>query len=49
MTGYAKYKKIPAAKLSVLVTGLMILIGGSSPTRLTLWLEMALHFISIIS
>jgi uncharacterized membrane protein YphA (DoxX/SURF4 family) len=28
MTGYAKYKKVPAAKLSVIVSGLMILIGG---------------------
>ncbi len=28
MVGYAKYKKVPAAKLSVIVSGLMILIGG---------------------
>lgn len=28
MAGYAKYKKVPAAKLAVIVTGLMILIGG---------------------
>ena len=28
MTGYAKYKKLPAAKLGVLVSGLMILAGG---------------------
>lgn len=28
MTGYAQYKKIPAAKLSVVVSGLMILVGG---------------------
>lgn len=28
MTGYAKYKKVPAAKLSVIVSGLMILLGG---------------------
>ena len=28
MTGYAKYKKVPAAKLSVVVSGLMILVGG---------------------
>jgi uncharacterized membrane protein YphA (DoxX/SURF4 family) len=28
MTGYAKYKKVPAAKLSVIISGLMILIGG---------------------
>ena len=28
MTGYAKYKKVPAAKISVIVSGLMILVGG---------------------
>lgn len=28
MTGYATYKKIPAAKLAVIVSGLMILVGG---------------------
>jgi putative oxidoreductase len=28
MGGYAKYKKVPTAKLLVIVTGLMILVGG---------------------
>jgi len=28
MTGYAKYKKLPAAKLGVLLSGLMMLLGG---------------------
>lgn len=28
MTGYAQYKKIPAAKLAVVVSGVMILVGG---------------------
>ncbi len=28
MTGYAKFKKVPAAKLTVALSGLMILIGG---------------------
>lgn len=28
MTGYATYKKVPNAKLGVIVSGLMILIGG---------------------
>jgi len=28
MTGYAKYKKLPAAKLGVLLSGLMLVIGG---------------------
>lgn len=30
MTGYAKYKKLPAAKLGVLLSGLMLVIGGIS-------------------
>ena len=30
MTGYAKYKKLPAAKLGVLISGLMLEIGGLS-------------------
>jgi uncharacterized membrane protein YphA (DoxX/SURF4 family) len=30
MTGYAKYKKLPAAKLGVLISGLMLVIGGLS-------------------
>ncbi|MEN9324544.1 MAG: hypothetical protein RL414_298 [Actinomycetota bacterium] len=29
MTGYAQYKKVPAAKLSVIVTGIMLLVGGA--------------------
>ena len=28
MTGYAKYKKVPAAKLAVIVSVLMLIIGG---------------------
>lgn len=28
MAGYAQFKKVPAAKLSVIVSGLMIIIGG---------------------
>jgi uncharacterized membrane protein YphA (DoxX/SURF4 family) len=28
MTGYAQYKKVPAAKIGVIASGLMILIGG---------------------
>jgi len=30
MTGYAKYKKLPAAKLGVLVSGLALVTGGIS-------------------
>jgi uncharacterized membrane protein YphA (DoxX/SURF4 family) len=28
MTGYAKYKKLPAAKLGVIVSGIFFLLGG---------------------
>ena len=28
LTGYATYKKVPVAKLAVIVSGLMILVGG---------------------
>ena len=28
MTGYAQYKKVPAAKFGVVISGLMILLGG---------------------
>ena len=28
MTGYAKYKKLPAAKLGVMISGLFFLLGG---------------------
>lgn len=28
MIGYAQFKKVPAAKLSVIVTGLMLIVGG---------------------
>ncbi|MEY2967214.1 MAG: hypothetical protein RLY50_1264 [Actinomycetota bacterium] len=30
MTGYAQYKKVPAAKAAVLVSGLALLLGGLS-------------------
>ncbi len=30
MTGYAKYKKLPAAKLGVLLSGLMLVVGGAA-------------------
>jgi len=29
MTGYAKYKKLPAAKLGVILSGLMLVVGGA--------------------
>ena len=39
LTGYAKYKKLPAAKLGVIVSGLFILLGGLS-VLLGLWVDL---------
>lgn len=39
MTGYAQFKKVPAAKLAVPLTGLMILLGGVSIV-LGLWMDL---------
>ncbi|MEY4623545.1 MAG: hypothetical protein RLZZ07_175 [Actinomycetota bacterium] len=39
MTGYAQFKKVPAAKLAVPLTGLMILVGGLSVV-LGFWVDL---------
>jgi uncharacterized membrane protein YphA (DoxX/SURF4 family) len=39
MTAYSKYKKIPAPKLGVIVTGLFILLGGLS-VLFGLWVDL---------
>ena len=39
MTAYAKYKKLPAAKLGVIVSGLDILVGGLL-VLLGLWVDL---------
>jgi putative oxidoreductase len=39
MTGYAQFKKVPAAKLSVQVSGLLLLLGGLS-IILGVWLDL---------
>ena len=39
MTGYAQFKKVPAAKLAVPLSGLMILLGGLSVV-LGLWMDL---------
>jgi len=36
MTGYAKYKKVPAAKFSVALTGVAIILGG-------LWVALGIY------
>lgn len=39
MTGYAKYKKLPAAKFGVLISGLFFLAGGVA-NLLGLWVDL---------
>jgi uncharacterized membrane protein YphA (DoxX/SURF4 family) len=46
MTGYAKYKKLPAAKLGVLGSGLTFLIGGILVV-LGVWVDLGALLIAI--
>jgi len=46
MTGYAKYKKLPAAKLGVLVSGLFFLAGGIL-VLVGLWADLGALLIAI--
>ena len=46
MTGYAQFKKVPAAKLAVPLTGLMILLGGVSVV-LGLWMDLGALLLAI--
>lgn len=46
MTGYAKYKKLPAAKLGVLVSGLFFLAGGIL-VLIGLWADLGALLIAI--
>ena len=46
MTGYAQFKKVPAAKLAVPVTGLMILLGGISVV-LGFWMDFGALLLAI--
>jgi putative oxidoreductase len=46
MTGYAKYKKVPAAKLGVIVSGLMILVGGIY-IAIGLWVDLGALLIAL--
>lgn len=47
MTGYATYKKVPAAKLSVQVSGLALLLGGLSIV-LGVWIDLGALIIAIV-
>ena len=46
MTGYAKYKKVPAAKLAVIGSGLFFLIGGIY-ILLGVWVDLGALLIAI--
>ena len=46
MTGYAQFKKVPAAKLAVPLTGLMILLGGASVV-LGFWMDLGALLLAI--
>ncbi|CAN2194292.1 COG2259 Predicted membrane protein [Candidatus Nanopelagicaceae bacterium] len=46
MTGYAKYKKLPAAKLGVIVSGLFFLLGGVY-VALGFWVDLGALLLAI--
>lgn len=46
MTGYAQFKKVPAAKLAVPLSGLMILLGGISVV-IGLWMDLGALLLAI--
>ena len=46
MTGYAKYKKLPAAKFGVLASGLFFLLGGVY-TVIGLWVDLGALLLAI--
>ena len=46
MTGYAKYKKLPAAKLGVILSGLFFLLGGIYIV-IGLWVDLGALLIAI--
>lgn len=47
MTGYAQFKKVPAAKLSVQVSGLLLLLGGLS-IILGVWLDLGALVMAVV-
>jgi uncharacterized membrane protein YphA (DoxX/SURF4 family) len=47
MTGYAQYKKVPAAKLSVQLSGLLMLLGGVS-IILGVWIDLGAAIIAAL-
>lgn len=47
MTGYAQFKKVPAAKLSVQVSGLILLLGGLS-VIFGVWLDLGAIVLAVV-
>jgi putative oxidoreductase len=43
MTGYAKYKKLPAAKFGVIISGLLFLLGGVY----VIWVDLGALFLAV--
>ena len=46
MTGYAKYKKLPAAKFGVIISGLLFLLGGIY-IMFGFWVDLGALFLAI--
>ena len=47
MTGYAQYKKVPAAKQSVVLSGLLMVLGGLS-IALGVWIDLGSIVIAVL-
>jgi putative oxidoreductase len=46
MTGYAKYKKLPAAKFGVMISGLLFLLGGAYIIA-GFWVDLGALFLAV--
>lgn len=47
MTGYAQFKKVPAAKLSVQLSGILLTLGGLS-VALGVWIDLGAIVIAVL-
>ena len=47
MTGYAQFKKVPAAKLSVQLSGILLTLGGLS-VALGIWIDLGAIVIAVL-
>lgn len=48
MVGYAQYKKVPAAKASVLLSGLLIVLGGLS-VAVGVWTDLGALVLAVVT